>query len=752
MNRNHNELTDQQKIQDMIAHHAPFLDIVTAITDMVGRQLPDSLASFMLYDPTDNTLSLVAGEGLSEDYHSAMQRVTIGPTVATCGKSAATGEVAITDRIEHEPNWAPFLHLAKGEGLESCWSVPVMTANDELLGTFATYHRYPRTPAPAELVLTQRAAGLLGLAIARQKDKSALKDHEQRYRSLLTVHEDTLFELRLLKRGIEATPDGIVMASATDPDLPIVYANPAFQALTGYGQDEILGRNCRFLQGEGTDPNAIMELSQAIEDRRKHQVTLLNYRKDGTPFWNQCTLAPVFDDEGLCTHFIGVQQDVTRQRQNEEKLLFQRTHDSLTRLPNRSSFEARLQDSCARRQRRLTMFLINLDGFTTINDGLGHKVGDELLRAVAERLTGWLRPGDYLARLGGDEFGLLLQEHEHDEGTLQAAEDLLGLMSRPFTIDEHLLHISASIGIASAGAAGADNRELIQHAHMAVREAKVQGRNTWEWYEGEANTSIKDHIALRRELLEAVEGNQFVVYYQPLVDARTGAMRGVEALVRWQHPQRGLLPPGVFIPVAEQTGQIIDIGRCVLRQACRDIGMINEGRSKPLTLAVNISPVHFRRAGFFQEISQVLELSDLNPRFLELEVTEGVLMSGAEKAMEQLQAVRDLGVKVAIDDFGTGFSSLSYLRELPINKVKIDRSFIQDVDSNRDNAAIVQGVITMAHHLGLAVVAEGVETAAQQQDLKRRGCDLLQGYYFSRPVPLMEIMVLPDVLPVRSHK
>ncbi len=842
-------------IQDQIAQHVSFDDILEAIIDMVSSHLADARVSLMMLDPQENTLSLVASSGLSERYQQAAQKLPIGPTIAACGVSAYRREVIITQDIEQDPNWQPFLEYTRPEGLASCWSAPVLTSDKELLGTFATYYGYPKAPKEAERLLLIQAAALLALAIARQHDRQTIALHEQRFRSLFTHHPDAVFEfdlqgrfinanqtlahitgfsveqlkglhyeqfvvpedrasallafdqtcrgipqhyevsvcnaqgesyrlemtnlpvvvndnivgvygigrdvtllrqqeaeLRLLKRGIEATPNGVVMADASDPDLPLVYVNAAFVNITGYRRDEILGRNCRFLQGKDTDPQAVAEIQDAIIERREHQVTLLNYRKNGTPFWNQFTIAPVFDLHGNCTHYVGIQQDVTDQRENEEKLRFQRTHDLLTGLPNRIAFESRLADDYQlfrHQSRRLAVLAINLDGFKAINDGLGHQIGDRLLQVVAQRLMYSLRPGDLVARLGGDDFGLLLLNQE-EEQIIQAAENLLALLSRSFAIGGHMLHLTASIGISSSGEAIRDSSEFIQHANLAMREAKRQGRNTWQWYGGDINTQIHDHITLRREIQEAIESEQFVLHYQPLVDARTGEVRSLEALVRWQHPERGLIPPGDFIPLAEQTGQIISIGRWVLRQACKDAVIINTERLLPLPMAVNVSPLNFQRGNFLSDVIQVLMETGISPNLLELEVTEGVLMSGTDKAIELLESIRELGVRVAIDDFGTGFSSLSYLRQLPINKVKLDRSFIHDLTSNSDSSAIVQGVITMTHHLGLQVVAEGVETLAQQEYLIARGCDFLQGFRFSRPVSLETFLQLPPRLPAQQ--
>lgn len=848
-------LAVQQHIQNQIAQHAPFDDIVSAIIDMVALQLPDALVSLMLFDPEDNTLSMVASNGLSDTYCQAAQQIPIGLNVASCGASAYRREIVITADIEKDANWTEFVELTRAEGLASCWSAPVLTADDELLGTFATYYRYPSVPQQDEQNKLMQAADLLALAIARQRDLRALQAHEQRFNALFSHQPDAVYEmdltghivssnqavshiigytgeqlsgahyeqfllkedharvrsafaqaclgnaqhfevsvydahqelkqlditnlpivvdgdiigvygiardvtvqrqqeteLRLLQRGIDASRNGVVMADASDPKLPVVYVNAAFEKITGYNKTDVIGHNCRFLQGKDTDPYAIEQIRRALVERREHQVTLLNYRKDGTPFWNLFSLAPVLDDEGHCTHFVGIQQDVTRQRENEEKLRFQRTHDLLTGLLNRPAFEIQIEQIYQERQhlQSMAVLVINLDGFKSINDGLNHHVGDSLLQAVGQRLSQWVQPQDEIARLGGDDFGLFLLDR--DEAALtQAAESLLVLLSRPFLVDEHFLHISASIGISSTAEKIKHSGELLQHAHIALREAKLQGRNIWQRYTDDINPQGRDHIALRREILEAIEQQQFVIYYQPLVDARTGEVRSLEALIRWLHPERGMVPPNDFIPLAEHTGQIISIDQWVLRQACFDTVAINASRpvAQPVAVAVNISPVHFRRAGFVDEVQQVLEESGLAPYLLELEVTEGVLMSGAETAIKQLHTLRHLGVRVAIDDFGTGFSSLSYLRQLPINKVKLDRCFIEGIDHKRDSAAIVQGVITMAHNLGLQVVAEGVETPAEHEDLIRRGCDFLQGYLFSRPVPLAEFMALPARLPAQ---
>ena len=725
MNRILAELADQQKIQDMIASHEPFMDILAEVTNMVAREMPSAIVTFMLFDPADETLSLVAGEGLSEAYHEAMQRVKIGPQVASCGRAASTRKVVITRDISDDPNWADYRETALKENLRACWSIPVTMTNDTLLGTFSTYHPSPVIPTDDQLVLIMRAAGLLAFALARKQDQRALRIQSQRYQSLFDYHPDAVFELDLSGR--------------------FVAANRGSENIAGFAAENILGLHFNdFLKAEYHDTaNQAFDLAREGSPQY-YEVVASNI--SGEEYLIEVTNLPIIVDDEVVGVY-GIAKDITSQRESELKLHFQRTHDMLTGLSNRAGFEARLTEDLPLAKGHVAVLLINLDGFASINDGLGHAVGDHLLQAVANRLVDGLEPGDFLARFAGDEFGVLLTERSRVEQALPLVEGLLSLLARPFVIDEHVLHISASIGVGLGQASSKNACKLIQHAHLAVREAKAQGRNTWEWYVGDIDSTVREHIELRRELLEAVEHDQLVLYYQPLVDAVTGKVTSLEALVRWQHPERGMVPPGDFIPLAERTGQIIDLDRWVLWRACQDLESINAGRKEPLTVAVNISPVHFRRNGFFDEVKQALDESGLSPEKLELEVTEGLMMAGSEKAIELLQNIRNLGVRVAIDDFGTGFSSLSYLRQLPINKVKIDRSFVRDIDTGRENAAIVEGIITMAHHLGLEVVAEGIETAAERNDLVKRRCDILQGFYFSKPVPLAELLKLPQQLP-----
>ncbi len=556
-------------------------------------------------------------------------------------------------------------------------------------------------------------------------------------------------QLRLLKRGIDASPNGIIMVDAIHPEMPVVYANPAFSAITGYTSNEVIGLNCRFLQGRDTDSASVEAVRSALRRQVEVAVTLLNYRKDGSPFWNHLTISPVIDASGTCTHFVGIQQDITAQKLQEVQLSYQATHDQLTGLPNRTAFTECLESAFEHAKSGhewLVAMTIDLDGFKAIYDGLGFHLSNQVLVQVARRIQQTLPGGQVLARLVGDEFGVLLPHATSREEVEAMAEAILQAVAVTLQVGGQLVHLSASIGIADNEVALGQPHQLMQYADQAVQQAKHQGRNTWQWHREREAVSCRGSVRLRHDLHEALLHDQLEIHYQPVVDAVSGRIRCVEALVRWRHPERGLLSPGEFVGLAEDTGQIIPLGRWVLRRACQEIAELNARSERVLPVAVNISTLQFHRNGFFDDVRQALEETALPPRLLELEVTESVLLDGAERVIEMMTALKALGVRVALDDFGTGFSSLGYLRDLPTHKIKLDRSFTQHTLTSRRCAAILQGVITMAHHMDMVVVAEGIETAEQRDDLVHRSCDMLQGFLFSHPLPLSELEQLPDRL------
>lgn len=545
-------------------------------------------------------------------------------------------------------------------------------------------------------------------------------------------------QLRTLERSVEASVNGVLIADASLPDMPIVYANKAFTDMTGYSQEEVVGRNCRFLQGLDSDSEAVAKIHLRLSEQREVNVTICNYRKDGTLFWNDLYISPVRNQEGNVTHFVGVQHDISKHKAYEAQLAYQANHDDLTCLPNRALFEDKLLaqfNLSQQRGRQLAVLFVDLDDFKPINDNLGHALGDCVLVEVAKRLQASIGPNDTVARLGGDEFVILLVEIASEDHVEELVERMLASLARPYGLEGHELHLSASIGVALSQEAILQPQMLIQQADMAMYKAKQQGRNTFAWFCQSFTDSVNERMVLRNDLQEAIERDAFELYYQPLLDRR-GQLAGVEALIRWQHPTKGWVSPARFIPLAETTGQIMPISEWVLNRACSDMQALKQSGMGTLQVAVNLSPLQFQRASFLATLRQTLLTTGLAPSQLSLELTEGILMENTDAAINTLDELRNMQISVSIDDFGTGFSSLSYLKDLPISTIKIDRSFVNEITHSSDDAAIVQGIISMAHHLGLTVVAEGVETEEQHQRLLAYQCDIFQGFGLAKPMPI----------------
>ncbi|WP_458524484.1 putative bifunctional diguanylate cyclase/phosphodiesterase [Onishia taeanensis] len=563
-----------------------------------------------------------------------------------------------------------------------------------------------------------------------------IKDITQRQRDLERLH--------VLERSLEASNNAVIIFAASEDAPAIVYVNPAFTEMTGYRAEEVLGLSATLLEGPETDPRQAAQIRGALDKAEGLTLTVRHYRRDGRVFWNQLFISPVCDAQGRTTHSIGIMNDITAIKDQEARLAYHATHDALTGLANRALLHDRLQQGLAlacRHHYLLAVLFIDLDEFKPINDTLGHEVGDQLLISVTRCLSHGLRPSDTLARLGGDEFVLVLQDLREAEEAQRVADRLLRELEAPHRVLGHELYLSASIGIAVSDdpcqvqTGEAQAGELIQQADMAMYEAKQRGRNTYHCFSADLNSRLSQRVVLRNELQEAITQGQLTLHYQPLLDA-AGQIHGLEALVRWQHPVKGAIPPGDFIPLAEETGQIIPISQWVMGQVCRDALKLKAQGLLAGRVAVNLSTLDFHRADFLSGLKATLETNGLAAEYLELELTEGILMRDTDGAIALMHELHELGVSTVIDDFGTGFSSLSYLRYLPVDKIKIDRSFICDVTDNAKDAAVCQSVITLAKELGLRVVAEGVETAAQYDYLNQHGCELFQGYLLARPMPL----------------
>ncbi|RKP49160.1 sensor domain-containing protein [Trinickia fusca] len=539
--------------------------------------------------------------------------------------------------------------------------------------------------------------------------------------------------LRLQSRALDASVNAILITGPAETGHLIEYANPAFKRITGYEPVEVIGHDCRFLQRDDRDQEGLVAIREGLAANREVSAVLRNYRKDGALFWNQLLIAPVPDPDGKITHHIGVINEVTDLIRYQEQLEYQANYDALTRLPNRNLLRERLEHAIARGA-PLAVVFVDLDGFKNVNDSLGHSVGDRLLRVVGERLARSARASDTVARHGGDEFVIVLTGVVDQASLIQWMERVRAAISEPVWLDGTELYVGCSMGASLFPQDGEDVETLLKKSDLAMYRAKDMGRNTFQFYQPEMNTSVGARLNLERRLRRALRDGEFLLHYQPQVDIESGKIVGMEALVRWLDPEVGLVPPSAFIPVAEESGLIGPLSEWVLREACRQNKAWQDEGLPPARVSVNLSARQFQQRDIAKLVTAILEETGLEPRYLELELTESTIMRNAEEAVVMLNELHALGIGLAIDDFGTGYSSLSYLKRFPVDRLKIDRSFVSDIGASSDDETITSAIIALAHSLQLQVIAEGVETAAQLDFLKERACNEMQGYFFARPM------------------
>ena len=542
--------------------------------------------------------------------------------------------------------------------------------------------------------------------------------------------------VRLNSRAIEATANGIMITGLWEQGNPITYVNPAFERITGYSAAEAMGRSPSFLMGTDVEQLGVAEITTALREQREAQAVLRNTRKDGGLFWNELSIAPVRDASGQATHFVCIINDVTERKQYEEQLERQNNQDALTGLASRNLLRDRTGQAlafAARHGRSVALLVLDVDGFKRINDSLGHGSGDALLRAVAERINGCVRKRDTLARLGGDEFVIVLSDLASLQHVPLLSGRILREIEKPIRVGSREVSVTASIGVSVFPQDGVDYDTLLRNADAAMYSAKEAGRNTFRFYTADMNEDALRRLELESRLRHARARGELLLHFQPLASMDGSRIDDMEALVRWRGGDGGLILPAAFIPLAEETGLIVGIGEWVLDAACRQARRWQLA-GREMRVGVNLSARQFRDRNLVRMMRECLEKSGLPARLLRLEITESAVMENAEEAAGVLAELKALGVGLSVDDFGTGYSSLAYLRRFPIDQLKIDRSFVHDIH-HPDSAAIVRGIIGLARSLRLQTVAEGVETAEQREFLTGAGCDLMQGFLFSRPLP-----------------
>ena len=545
--------------------------------------------------------------------------------------------------------------------------------------------------------------------------------------------------LRQAAAVFDCTREGVLV---TDTQGLIVHVNRAFMEITGYQCEDVMGQRPSLFKSGRHSAHFYQQMFQALESTGEWSGEIWNRRKSGEVYPQWQTIRVIHDDQGKVSHYVAVFSDISAMKNSEHELAHLAHHDPLTDLPNRLLFTDRAEQALASAQvhkRGCALLLMDLDHFKIINDSLGHNVGDQLLKLVAERLSGLFGPGVTLARLGGDEFAVLAESCPQVVQAAALAQRMLNAMKDPFIFDGNQLFISASIGISLFPSDALSAEQLLRNADSALFKAKSAGREGYALYTEELTAHAQHRVEIAGELRRALDQHELRVYYQPVHDLHDSRLVGVEALVRWQHPERGLVPPGEFIPIAERTGLIADIDAWVMDQACRQMCQWLADGAPLSFIAINVSSRLFARRELYEQVAQVLHATGLDPAFLELEVTESAVMDDPEVALEQLHRLRELGLRLAIDDFGTGYSSLLRLKRLPVQKLKIDQGFVAGLPWDEDDAAIVRVVIALAKSMGMQVHAEGIEQVEQARFLLDQECDMGQGYWFGRPMPADEI-------------
>lgn len=701
-------------VLEMLLEKAPLARVLELIASDVERITGDIYCSILLLDEDRRHLRHGAAPSLPAFYVEAIDGSAIGPDRGSCGTAAYFGKRVVVEDIQSHPFWRDFRELAARAGLGACWSQPILSSEGRVLGTFAIYHRHPSSPRPEDLQLIENEARLAALAIERTRNES---------------------RLQLAASVFTHAREGILI---TDADGTIIEVNSTFSEITGYKRDEVLGRNPRMLQSGRHDQLFFQNLWNNLIENGAWSGEIWNKRKNGELYASIMTIGAVKDERGKTRNYVNLFSDITPLKEHQRQLEYIAHYDALTSLPNRVLLSDRMKQALAQSHRSgksLAVMYLDLDGFKPINDQYGHDLGDQLLIAIAHRLKAVLREGDTLARIGGDEFVVVLTELDTPDDSKLILARLLAAAAEPSKINQLLLRVSASIGVTLYPQDKVDADQLIRHADQAMYVAKQLGKNCYHLFDVDQDVAAKSQHETQERVRQALDQQEFRLYYQPKVNMKTGQVLGAEALIRWQHPERGLLAPAEFLPLIENHPISLELGEWIIDQALTQIGHWQRSGLR-LAVSVNLSALQLQDPSFVDRLARLLEQHpDVDPINLGLEIVETSALADITEVAAVMRACIALGVGFAVDDFGTGYSSLTYLKRLPAEALKIDQSFVRDMLEDPDDLAIVKGVIGLAKAFHRKVIAEGVETIAHGELLIPLGCDLAQGYGIARPMP-----------------
>ncbi len=695
----------------LITAEAPIEVILSSLAAFAEQQADGMLCSILMLSADGKRLRFGAAPSLPGWFNEAIDGVTIGLGVGSCGTSAFTGCMVVTEDVMSSPDWRPWRELAARAGIRACWSQPILSADNKVLGTFAIYRRETSTPTPEDVQLIRHSAGLAAIAIERAN-----------------YHEDQRLAKVVFEQGIE----GIMV---TDLDNRVLMVNESFEALTGFSAEEIVGREPDFLYPDRVGPADPGGRGDVAGDGR-WRGEVLGMKKSGESYPMAMSVATVHDALGVPSHFVITIADVSGQKIQAARIEQLAFYDVLTGLPNRALFIDRLEQTLVASKRHEShgaILFLDLDRFKEINDSQGHAVGDMALAEVARRLRSVSRQEETLARMGGDEF-VLIAENIDAEAAVLIATQFCNALVEPLDLHGHAYVVGASIGIALYPADGETSEDLIKHADIAMYQAKSAGGG-YRLYQAAMGADLAKRLTLAKRLRQALDGGRLQLYYQPQFDLGRGCVIGAEALLRWNDPELGWVSPAEFIPIAEERGMMNELGDWVLREACRQLnaweadGMRFEGR-----IAINVSAIQMEDPGVVDRLLGIVQQARLSPDRFDLELTESSMMRDPERAVQVLELLGAAGFGLSIDDFGTGYSSLSYLKRFAADQIKIDISFVRNMLVDVNDHTIVTTIIVMARSLGLKTTAEGVEHEDQAAALRSLGCDHAQGYHFGRPV------------------
>lgn len=718
--RKHTEILDLARISvlEQLVNNVPLSDIFNSIIEMIENTSRGALCSILLLDEQRKHLHLGAAPSLPDFFNDAVEGLEIGEGVGTCGTAAFLKERVIVENISSHPYWEPFLDLAKQANLEACWSEPIINRHGDVLGTFAIYHARPTIPTKQDLEVINFAARLVMLAM----EKTETDDR-----------------LRLLSRVFEKADEGIMV---TDQDARIVDINPKFSEITGFTKQEALNQNPNILKSDKHDTHFYRELLRNLRDHGSWRGEIWNRKKDGELYIAQLTISSIRNPSGETTHYVGIFSDITQLKHQQQALETMAYHDVLTQLPNRVLLTDRFHQATARCNRTGTLLAIcflDLDNFKQINDRYGHSVGDQMLIQVSERILHCIRDEDTASRLGGDEFAILIGDIHSVDECREVLSRIHQKICEPFLIEGHELNVTASSGITMYPDDQVDIDTLLRHADQAMYRVKLGGKNSFDLFNQNDDQYLIETHNQRRHVEIALRKQQFELYYQPKVNMSTGEVWGLEALIRWRHPEKGLLLPFHFLPVIAGTSVEIDIGHWVLEQALAQLDEWHRAGMK-VDVGINVSAFHLLSPDFEAELAKrINRYPDLDTHYVQLEILESTDFGNLDAINTIIEQCRtNLGVSFALDDFGTGFSSLAHLRNLSADNVKIDCSFVTHLMSSPDDFRIVDGVIRLAEAFDRNVVAEGVESVWEGQMLMLMGCENAQGDAIAKPMPANE--------------